>query len=159
MFWGEEKCHSSAKNQTMIPLSFCPQLSHSLHSAIPAPSHVTQHSKQQLSESRELPLFNKQKGSFQYPNTAAGPHHKPELSIQHHISPTGLLPSIFIALEYFYTFVNSPMHATDLPHHSPLDFVSLKLPGKQCTLLCHSVHYQMPQNINKSVNTQIIQHF
>ena len=46
VFWGEEKCHSAAKNLTVIPLSFCPQLSHLLQSAMPAPSHVTQHTAQ-----------------------------------------------------------------------------------------------------------------
>jgi len=46
VFWGEEKCHSAAKNLTVIPLSFCPQLSHLLQSAMSAPSHVTQHTAQ-----------------------------------------------------------------------------------------------------------------
>jgi hypothetical protein len=62
----------------------------------------------------------------------------------------------FYGPKYFYTFVNSTMPASNLPHHSIPDFVSLTLIGKQCTLLCPSGHFQRRQNVKKSVNTQTL---
>jgi len=99
-----------------------------------------------------------EKVPFVFTNIAAGPYLS-QFYPFNITSPQQVSYHPFSGTKYFYTFVNSPMHATDLTHHSLLDFVSLILLGKPCTLLCHSVHYQMPQNIKNSVNPQKVQHF
>jgi len=127
-------------------------------SAIPAPFHVIQHtaqpflhSQQLLSESRKLPRrFRLCSPTLQLIPTIS------QFYPFNITSPQQVSYHPFYGPKYFYTFVNSPMHATEL---TLLDFVSLILPGKQCKFLCHSVHYQMPQNIKKSVNPQKVQHF
>jgi hypothetical protein len=88
----------------------------SLHSAIPAPSHITQHAAQQWV--KEAPTFNKQKGSSESTNIAAGPFPKSQLSNQHHTSPTGLLPSILWTQVFLYTCELS--HACYQPSQSQL---------------------------------------
>lgn len=51
------------------------------------------------------------------------------------------------------------MHATYLPCHIRLDYLSLELLDIQCTFLFHSVHYQMPLNINMLRNAHGVADF
>lgn len=135
--------------QSLIPLSYPSSLSH-----YPTCSTALLASQQLHSESRKLPRsFLLCSPTLQLVPTPSQIH---PFNIT---SPQQASYHPFCGTKNFYTFVNAPMHATALPHNSFLDFVSLILLGKQCTLLCHSVHYKMPQNINKSANAQRMQHF
>jgi hypothetical protein len=121
-------------------VSYSTELSH-----LPFMLPNTQHSKHVLCESRKLPLFNEQEGSF-----SVHQHYSWSLPYVRIIHSTSHLPNRSLTINF--TDLSTFKHLWTLPCMLPTfpitdDFISLTLLGKQSTLLCHQLIIRWPRTL------------